>query len=285
MQVFLYFHNYDKDHWALKFLVAFVMALDTAGLGLLLKASFPVLILQWGRVAGLFETQVELLHRVYMVGLIAAIVQMFFLYRIYVFSGKKWVIPALLTPFVLYLAIGSIPYSVIAMQNPALETLHTARVMGISNSLRGVSCGVDILISGIMTYLLATKMEGTFDKTQKLLFRLAALSINSGMWTAVLALLAVITQVAYPDKLIFTVFEFPIMPLYVNALLANLNVRSYIKNESLGTQQGEWQSVNLGSLESRTVGQRTGGLVQLSSKGTKDLEMSSRGTKDLESQP
>ncbi|KAF8649618.1 hypothetical protein AX16_005707 [Volvariella volvacea WC 439] len=259
MQVFLYFFNYDSDHWAIRSLVLFVWSMDTANQILMLKSVFPVLITQWGRVAGLFESQIELLHHNWVGGLVAIGVQMFFLYRIYVFSGNKWLFPALMTPVVWWQLIGTIPYNVVVsgsgttgspsflsqgkLYDPSCLTIGVfadlkALPQALSTSLRAVSCAVDVIIAIAMSYLLAKNGRSTFRNSKKLVFRLIILTINTGIWTAVDALLVLVMLLVYSNNLIFCVFEFPLSGLYVNTLMANLNARRYLKN----TGDKEWNS-------------------------------------------
>ncbi|TFK73510.1 hypothetical protein BDN72DRAFT_834639 [Pluteus cervinus] len=240
MQTFLYFLNYGSDHWGIKALVCWCILVDTANQVLMLKGVFPVLILQYGRIAGLFESQIELLHHNYIAACVAVSVQQFFLYRIYIFSGRNWIFPLLMQPLVWWQVIGTIPYNVIVMPHNSLATISQTKVMDIAISLRCTMCAVDVLIAIAMAYLLKRNGQSTFRSSKKLVFRLIMITINTGMWTAILALTTLITQVVLKNTLWFCLFEFPLSSLYVNTLLANLNARRFIK----GTHHdSEWNTV------------------------------------------
>ena len=93
-----------------------------------------------------------------------------------------------------------------------------------------------------------------------MLDRLVIMTVNTGLWTALLALLDLIlvshsvstvfmkrltnhTQViVYPNGIQYCVIEFPLGALYVNAFLANLNARSYIRGEGTGITSVELES-------------------------------------------
>lgn len=83
-----------------------------------------------------------------------------------------------------------------------------------------------------------------------MVMRLILITINTGLWTAVVALIdfslvrslvkslvtcqslnfsRVLQIAAFPSGLYFCAFEFPLSSLYVNTLLANLNARSYLR--------------------------------------------------------
>jgi hypothetical protein len=232
MQTTLYFFNYGSDRWPVKSLVVYLMTLSTVHQVLLLKSVFPVLITHWARVAGLSELQPELLHRIYIAPLIAIPTQLFFLYRIYICSRKNWIFPALMLPFVAWQLIGTIPYNAAVMSTTDLSVISLPRQVAISTSFRAVMAGVDIMIAIAMTYLLRRNCPPNINEDlKKMAYRLIMVTINTGIWTAILALMVLITQLVFPATLIFCIFEFPLTSLYINSLLANLNSRRYIRGD------------------------------------------------------
>ncbi|KIJ06274.1 hypothetical protein PAXINDRAFT_20528 [Paxillus involutus ATCC 200175] len=80
-----------------------------------------------------------------------------------------------------------------------------------------------------MCTLLAMGRTGFNEKTDRMLLRLILVSINTGLWTAVLALLSIILLVSLPaTELVYAGVYYPLCTLYSNTFLANLNIRSYI---------------------------------------------------------
>lgn len=98
-----------------------------------------------------------------------------------------------------------------------------------------------------------------------MIYRMMMLTILSGIWTSVFSLLVLIlvsttcfpfvikliedcTKVAAsPTTLWYCVFEFPISPLYISTLLANLNSRAFVRGENginWGTDLGGISSHN-----------------------------------------
>ncbi|KAJ3768467.1 hypothetical protein FB446DRAFT_774936, partial [Lentinula raphanica] len=67
------------------------------------------------------------------------------------------------------------------------------------------------------------------NQTQKLITRLIVYSVNTGLWTAILSVFCVVTIMKYPTTFIFIGLYMPIASLYCNTLLANLNVRHYLR--------------------------------------------------------
>ena len=86
-----------------------------------------------------------------------------------------------------------------------------------------------------------------------MIFRLIVLTINTGLWTAVFAILVLglvrilpptvkfttayidslwtypVQYIPYQNELIYTALDFPLTSLYLNSLLANLNAREYVR--------------------------------------------------------
>ncbi|KAI0666403.1 hypothetical protein C8Q78DRAFT_1059322 [Trametes maxima] len=229
MQMFMYYLNYDSDHLGLKLFVAFVWAVDTANEILLLASMWPVLILKWGSVAELSVSQPTLVHHGWVSGIVAFAVQMFFLYRIYKFSGNRFLLPLLLVPLSLWQIIGTIPFDIWVFQDSSLAALSAPRMIAFETALRATSAFVDIMIAAAMLYLLIQNRRSEFSSSKKMIFRLIIMTINTGLWTAVVALIDFSLIAAFPKGLQFCAFEFPLSSLYVNTLLANLNARQFLR--------------------------------------------------------
>ncbi|KAH9846782.1 hypothetical protein C2E23DRAFT_544715 [Lenzites betulinus] len=79
-----------------------------------------------------------------------------------------------------------------------------------------------------MVYLLLQNRRNEFTRQSRLVYRLIVLTVNTGFWTAVLALIDLVLIAVFPSGSHFCVVDFPISALYVNALLANLNARHFL---------------------------------------------------------
>ncbi|KAF7353505.1 hypothetical protein MSAN_01540100 [Mycena sanguinolenta] len=108
----------------------------------------------------------------------------------------------------------------------------TRQLTAIAISLRASGAATDILIAGTMIYLLnqpCVHIPSMSSRTRRLLSRIIILSINSGAWTAILAVLDFIFIVAFPVDFTFCIFELPLCSLYLSTLLLNLNARKFIE--------------------------------------------------------
>ncbi|KAJ7026591.1 hypothetical protein C8F04DRAFT_1125090 [Mycena alexandri] len=262
VQTFLYFMMYERDSIKLKLLVLFLIAVDTANEILVLRSVWPALILHWGRVdiLGKSEGTIELIHHVWVAAIVAAGVQSYYTWRIYTLSGRKRLLPCILIPLIAWQIIGLGPYNFLALGHAAVSAgKQTQQLTAVAISLRAAGAATDIVITAAMLYLLS-KPEAQFTSTKRLVFRLLVLSINSGTWTAILAVLDFISILAFPIDFTFCIFELPICSLYLSTLLVNLNARKFLtnNNESMDLRDLSDRNQNVSSvLESIHFVQRT----------------------------
>ncbi|KAH7921096.1 hypothetical protein BV22DRAFT_753441 [Leucogyrophana mollusca] len=208
MQTFLYFVRYQDDHRSLKTLVISVWVLDTTHQFLIVKGIM---------VAPLFTALVGLL------------VQGFFVYRLSRFGERRLAVPLIWLPLALFQLVITIVYISKVIHASTALILDDTLLKAITISYLATALGVDIIISASLTYLLIKERSlGKVESYEKIMQRLVLFSINSGAWTAIFSVLAIFARFSQDE--IYVVFDFPLCPLYCNALLANLNVRSYVRS-------------------------------------------------------
>ncbi|KAJ7430413.1 hypothetical protein B0H11DRAFT_2135886 [Mycena galericulata] len=232
VQTILYFFIYEKDLLKLKLLVLLLIVLDTANEILILNSVWPALILHWGRVDILEKSEgtIALIHHVWVAALVATGVQSYYIWRIYTLSGHKRLLPCLLIALVAWQIIGLGPYNFLAFgKAPVSAGKQSLQLTAVAISLRACGAATDILVTGAMIYLLLKPRNSNhFPSTQKIVFRLIIMSINSGLWTALFAVLDLISIVAFPTDFTFCVFELPLCSMYLSTMLVNLNARKFI---------------------------------------------------------
>jgi len=96
-----------------------------------------------------------------------------------------------------------------------------------------------------------------------MLARTAVLVVNTGVCTAVAAVLVIILLIAWPDLEIFTVPYAVICPLYCNTILANLNSRNYLRTQDT-TVSMQLARISVGRLHVRSNDENTKDIHQLS---------------------
>ncbi|GJE83986.1 hypothetical protein PsYK624_000600 [Phanerochaete sordida] len=233
MQTFLYFMNYESDPRSLKFLVASLWILNTMIETFGLAGIFPLMATPTSLITSSIPW--PLIIRTLVSYVVALVVQLFFLYRIYRFSGGGVVIRVCL---VLTAIIATWQFAGVSVWTawslseglPVADFWSVPRNVHMSVSCRAVSAFVDVLIAAWMSILLQQKRHMVFRRSDRLIYRLIMMTINTGLWTAVLAVVDLSLIAWRPTNLVFSVFEYPLGALYVNTLLANLNARKYMRS-------------------------------------------------------
>ncbi|KAF9029137.1 hypothetical protein BDZ89DRAFT_734283 [Hymenopellis radicata] len=230
LQTFMYYNAYPKDPIRFKALVAWIWVMATVHEGLVLALEYDLLIVRFGDLAPLFEINKEATIQGIFTILISIPTQFFFLHRIYKLSGNK----AIILPVFLVLCI------ILQLVTGLLYFSWTLSTHDLTDILSGVkrrtgvvyivsAAFIDLVIAGSMVYLLrSAKVEG-MSQTRRMITKLIVLSVNTGLWTALLAVFCAMALIVYPTTFIFIGLYLPISSLYANTLLANLNVRQYVR--------------------------------------------------------
>ncbi|KAI1797000.1 hypothetical protein LXA43DRAFT_497930 [Ganoderma leucocontextum] len=252
IQMFMYFNTYEQDSIRMKLYVVLVWVFETASVICVLVALWPVLILKWGSLHELSLTQPPMLHRVWMTALGTFLVHMFYIWRIFMVNGGKALLPCLLIPFTLYQMIETWVYVNAGLNNTSLTTLSGRTTTALGTSGRAAVAFVDIGIVVLMIYALLKDGPPQFKSSQKMIFKLIVLTINTGLWTAVFAIIVLALLIRYPNDLFYTAIDFPLTSLYLNSLLANLNARESIRG-TLDTDYNTFENSKTGPATFRSA--------------------------------
>ncbi|KAF9238079.1 hypothetical protein BU15DRAFT_62726 [Melanogaster broomeanus] len=195
-----------NDRFSVKLMVVVVLALDTVHKFLLCAGIWNRLIQYYGDILNLFVIQSPMLFAPSVTSLVSVIVQSYFAYRVWFHCAvKEWKVSV-------------------------FEVTSNSMLMNLADAYNGIAAAVDIVIAIAMCTLLAMGRTGFSEKTDRMLLRLIVISLNTGLWTAILALLSMILLMSLPStEMLYTGVNYPLCSLYCNTLLANLNIRPYLQ--------------------------------------------------------
>ncbi|KAJ7285969.1 hypothetical protein C8J57DRAFT_1461239 [Mycena rebaudengoi] len=257
MQAYIYYWNYPDDSWPLKTLVAFLLMIDTAHKILITKVPWFTLVQNWGSVSAILASPEEALvryethihsspflhlrqHEAWVGSIIIIVVQLYFLRRISKFASttrhaRSWWLWIAFTVLVL-LSISQVPltiaYCVFSINKVNIFIPVNLRIKRAGLIAAAV---VDIAIAmGMLTLLKDTDSadKRTFrsKRTSRTLRRLTVIIINTGLATAVIAIISLILdETASGTKFWTAIAQYPQCSIYLSAFLANLNARRYIR--------------------------------------------------------
>ncbi|KIK44773.1 hypothetical protein CY34DRAFT_79166, partial [Suillus luteus UH-Slu-Lm8-n1] len=85
---------------------------------------------------------------------------------------------------------------------------------------------IDIAIAFFLVkYLRTLHRQAMTFALSEMIQRLIIFSVLSGIWTALFALLDMVSYLGFPDTAVYALFDLPLCSLYCNTLLASLNSR------------------------------------------------------------
>ncbi|KAI0086791.1 hypothetical protein BDY19DRAFT_995536 [Irpex rosettiformis] len=257
MQAFLYYSTYPNDSTFTKVFIFALWAMDTASVVLGFVTLWHPLVQHWGSIEAVNANVYDLLHSDWIAAIVTTSVQFFFLWRIYRLGGHfrwKWGVIVFVVIAGLYQLAAGIAFDVIGFQGTTLASANKPILRRLQLSDRSLTAAIDIVICMSLVKLLLQNGIPTYYKTRALLYRGIIVTINSGLWTAILAVIDLILMAAQPSQLYYCIIELPIQSFYVVTLLSNLNARGYVRGKE--TEWTEYLSVLPD--ESRTAAMSSG---------------------------
>ncbi|KAJ7242375.1 hypothetical protein B0H12DRAFT_1132495 [Mycena haematopus] len=295
LQTYLYFRNYPSDHWGLKSTVALLFVLDilcTIFVGHSLYTYFVLnfglsptvdLIIPWS-----FSTEK------FLVTLITFVAQLFYTRTIWKISGSGIVTGSVGILTVVTFALGIVT-TVHLYQTPLATSISARSFQILSGMVQGFAAFNDVLITVCLCAWLYRKKQGaggweagqTFG-TSKVIDTLILYAVSRGVLTAITQFLFLTLNLSLPHATYWMPFHQAVGKLYVNSVLATLNVRSSFAN--VENKQATMMFADVPGMASMGVGTEPGSgdsntASAPSSKRPKPLVFAavSAGTMDLTS--
>ncbi|OCH92068.1 hypothetical protein OBBRIDRAFT_791700 [Obba rivulosa] len=232
-QTTFYYSNYPDDRLALKTLVAFLTILDVATLTLDIEYVWVLAVQNHANPAAIEILPRSWIAEFFLASMTFFIVQLFFIHKIWtLLSGRPY-------RLLLSLSVGLLSFlsfaggvgvcSVAAINQSFLFILPHEKVPGTVQQIASVLTDIYITIS---LCIILRRSQATFKQTQTLLSKLSTYAINRGMLSATIQLLHYATYVAtyHSTSFIWMIFHIPGSKVYVNSLLAMLNVRHNLRD-------------------------------------------------------
>ncbi|KAF8874412.1 hypothetical protein BD779DRAFT_1566644 [Infundibulicybe gibba] len=234
VQVYIYYLSSRSDRFGLKFLVYFVFVADLIQSGTATDHAWKTLVTFWGDPEILSKVPKTAITLTIMNGIISAIVQIFFAWRIWFLNktviGRAFAVLIVLIALMQSLStlISSIRFTVMSGDLSILPSVTTGFTVWLAGSF-----AADILIAGSMLYILGKARAQSFSKrTETMVSKLMANTIQTGAVTAIAAGVELILFLVYKNNNYHEAPAFLLGKLYSNVLLANLNAR--VQNKRLG---------------------------------------------------
>jgi len=231
MQTFIYYTNYPHDKQWIKLLVAGLWLADTAHQVLIIVGLYRTVVMEFGSVVVLTSVPLESTWSILPSVIVSTISQSFFTYRLWKFSGQKAIFLMILIPSILAQFAATIVYMRDSLHNLTAAELHNSGHIALGfNTLAAVT---DIGLAVCMVYLLLKERTG-LNESNRMVILLVIFTVNSGLWSAIVALAVAITLAAQPSpNMTFGALYFVLSSIYCNTILGNLNSRDFIRQRGM----------------------------------------------------
>ncbi|PCH34188.1 hypothetical protein WOLCODRAFT_135557 [Wolfiporia cocos MD-104 SS10] len=231
-QTLYYYQEYPKDTLFVKSLVFILWLLDTSRTSLDVAFLWVWTVTSHGDVTGLARLPNTFTAEFFLASLTVFIVQCYFIHTIWTLLEERWFqIP--LTFLMVILSAVSFVGGVVTVYRINLNTVATVAVVDatIPASIQTVTAFVaDMYITLSLCCILWGQRTG-FKRTETLLHTLTIYAIHRGIFTGLIQLAHFTTYIStiHTDTLYWMLWHIPGSKIYVNSLLAVLNVRHHLR--------------------------------------------------------
>ncbi|KAF7352987.1 hypothetical protein MVEN_01266300 [Mycena venus] len=229
LQVYLYYRNYAADRVMWKCVVALLFALDTVASIFAGHSLYTYFVLNFGKnpsedlaIPWSFSTEKLL------VSLVTFLAQCFYANAIWKVTVSKTITSSIIFLALVCLGLGIVTTVDIFTIKGVIDTL---RFSIISGFVQGLAALNDLLIAAAMCYYLSHSRSG-LPSTNQFVDTVILYTVSRGILTAMTQILFLTTNVALPGNTYWMPFHMCVGKLYVNSVLATLNVRRSFHQKS-----------------------------------------------------
>jgi len=231
-QTYLYWFNFPDDPAYTRWTVATVWVVETIHTVFCLHAVYGFFITNFGNIDGVLVPEWSAGASVLLAVVIAALVQVFFIRRIYILSQRSILVTAIPSVSLFFRVAFGTATSIFAWIVPTWVAFHNETGPYVT-TITGLSLAsvTDIIIASLMIYYLYNSRTGILS-TDHLLKVLMTYCVNTGAATMVTSLVIVITYLKVENSMMFAGFVEIQSKLYSNSFLATLNARKTLINNN-----------------------------------------------------
>ncbi|KAJ7263245.1 hypothetical protein B0H12DRAFT_1103888 [Mycena haematopus] len=249
LQFFLYFQWSPKDKWSIKSFVLVVMFFETTQIVFFFRSTHYRFVQRFGIVEEdlIWSDSLQLLANY----LTAFTVQLYFASRIYRLTreamsmiesrASAWGVYVIVLLAVVQMAAG-LAQTIWSYHLRSYSKLDQTKAITTLQTAASLAC--DLAITGFLCVFLHQNKPG-LPRTEKLMNTLMLNSVNRGMLTALSSAGTMILFLVRPDTFWFFLTLAPNSKLYINSMLATLNMRHYFRRKVL---RDDWNTINIGDI-------------------------------------
>ncbi|KAL4071815.1 hypothetical protein J3A83DRAFT_4400422 [Scleroderma citrinum] len=246
VQTFFYFQTYPNDRKLLKWMVAVIWILESVHSGFIISFNNSYFINGFSDPA-IFEHIIwDFMVNIEIGFIIILIVNLFFIWRVWMLSRRAWVIVLLLflviAPYGVYcqelvfLTYSILMPAVLASVSILIGffdntwTSFMEHALAIAAASMGATVLADTLIASTLAYYLYSRRA---QSSTRMVTRLLAYVVGTGALTSIFSVIELICILSSPNTLLSLLFELIQVKIYANSALLSLNLRQYQRQEDV----------------------------------------------------
>ncbi|KAF8149655.1 hypothetical protein K438DRAFT_1988796 [Mycena galopus ATCC 62051] len=238
LQCYLYFKNYPKDNIALKITVLAMLMVDTAATALMADTIYDSTITHFGDLAYAAIIPPAYPWENLCQALLPVIAQCLFAWQIWGVSRNTIAIGVILLLSLTSFGLG-IFVSYHIGRFTQLASLATRTIKIVTATIEGTSALCDILITITLIYELRSKRVTGISTTERMIDILIRYIIARGILTAITQIVYLAVNLAFPHQVYWQPLRQLLGKLYVNSVLASLNLRQSVRGKGQPENSGD----------------------------------------------
>ncbi|KAF8881872.1 hypothetical protein BD779DRAFT_986358 [Infundibulicybe gibba] len=230
LQCWLYCSQFPGDPTRMKLMVAFVWISEFLRSCFMVHAIHYYTVLQWGNPAPLSRAVWSLELLLVMTSIVELVVHLYFAYRVWIVSGRRWLMPSIICFFTISnFVMGACEYAF-----SIVETTFDKITGGFTSDFAtaALCCVVaaDWTITGsLIYYLRQSRSETQSSRLNTVINQLIFYAINIGALISAVDLVVLGLSSAELHNLYYLALFEIVGNLYANSLLASLNARMSLR--------------------------------------------------------
>ncbi|KAJ7032911.1 hypothetical protein C8F04DRAFT_639959 [Mycena alexandri] len=223
VQVLIYYHRYPSDRPWFRYLVLYLLLIETVDWISDIGIIYEPLILRYGTSEALLVSPVMLRADAILTVLVSSPFQCFVAWRIYVVT-RSFILPVVITLFAIVSFGGGIATTIVVSLHPKYADFSQFH-LEVGTWLVSTTI-VDVTLTASLVYSLWTR-KARGASTDSYINKIIRLTVQTGSITAAAALLDLTFFLVLPNTSFNFMLDFPLSKLYTNSLLSTLNARPW----------------------------------------------------------
>ncbi|KAJ6565803.1 hypothetical protein DFH09DRAFT_1314589 [Mycena vulgaris] len=223
VQAFLYYHRYKSDRAWFRYLILYLVVVETANWICDVGLIYEPLIIRYATPEALRVSPFLLRPDAVLTVLVSTPVQLFIAWRVRVLT-RSFVLPSIICLLALASLGGGIATSTIVSLHPEYAAFAGFHAEVITWLVASSAC--DVFLTSSLVYSLWIRKSNVIA-SDSYINKIIRLTVHTGLITATAALLDMLLFIAIPGKTLNFMFDFPLSKLYTNSLISTLNARAW----------------------------------------------------------